>query len=112
MHDIPALRELLVIASVSLAVVIVFSRLRLPPTIGFIVTGILIGPGGFGLVHDEKFVGALAEIGIILKDGESLPSGDNGGTSASPKAESPAPKAAVSQPAPKSAVAPPPRERR
>jgi CPA2 family monovalent cation:H+ antiporter-2 len=66
MHDIPALRELLVIASVSLAIVIVFRRLRLPPTIGFIVTGILIGPNGFGLVHDENFVRTLAEIGIIL----------------------------------------------
>ena len=66
MHDIPALRELLVIASVSLAVVIVFRRLRLPPTIGFIVTGILIGPNALGLVQDPKFVATLAEIGVIL----------------------------------------------
>ena len=47
-HDLPVLRELLVLASASLAVVLVFQRLRLPPTIGFIVTGILIGPNALG----------------------------------------------------------------
>ncbi len=66
MHDIPVLRELLLIASASLAVVLVFQRLKLPPTIGFIVTGILIGPGGFGLVRDAVFVRTMAEIGVVL----------------------------------------------
>jgi CPA2 family monovalent cation:H+ antiporter-2 len=66
MHDIPVLRELLLIAGSSLAVVLLFQRLRLPPTIGFIVTGILIGPGGLGLVRDDAFVRTMAEIGVIL----------------------------------------------
>jgi len=66
MHDIPVLRDLLLIAGASLAVVLLFHRLRLPPTIGFIVTGILIGPGGFGLVRDETFVRTMAEIGVVL----------------------------------------------
>jgi CPA2 family monovalent cation:H+ antiporter-2 len=66
MHDIPVLRELLLIAGASLAVVLVFQRLRIPPTIGFIVTGILIGPGGFGLVRDAEFVRTMAEIGVVL----------------------------------------------
>jgi CPA2 family monovalent cation:H+ antiporter-2 len=65
-HDLPVLRELLVLASASLAVVLLFQRLRLPPTIGFIVTGILIGPNAFGLVRDPAFVGTLAEIGVVL----------------------------------------------
>jgi CPA2 family monovalent cation:H+ antiporter-2 len=66
MHDIPVLRELLLLAGVSLAIVLLFQRLRLPATIGFIVTGILIGPGGLGLVRDEVFVSTLAEIGVVL----------------------------------------------
>jgi CPA2 family monovalent cation:H+ antiporter-2 len=66
MHDIPVLRDLLLIAGASLAVVLVFQRLRLPPTIGFIVTGVLIGPGGLGLVRDAEFVRTMAEIGVVL----------------------------------------------
>jgi len=65
-HDIPVLRDLLLIAGASLAVVLVFQRLRLPPTIGFIVTGVLIGPGGFALVRDAEFVRTMAEIGVVL----------------------------------------------
>jgi CPA2 family monovalent cation:H+ antiporter-2 len=65
-HGLPVLSELLVIAGVSLAVVMVFRRLRLPATIGFIVTGVLIGPGGFGLVRDAELVQTLAEFGVVL----------------------------------------------
>ena len=53
-HGIPSLGELLTIAGVSLAVVMVFRRLRLPAAIGFIVSGVLIGPGGLGWIGDEK----------------------------------------------------------
>ncbi|HVP13982.1 MAG TPA: cation:proton antiporter, partial [Terriglobales bacterium] len=46
--------------------VLLFRRLRLPATVGFIVTGILIGPGGFGLVHDPALVRTLAEFGVVV----------------------------------------------
>ena len=65
-HDIPVLRELLLLAGASLAVVLLFRRLRLPATVGFIVTGILIGPGGFALVHDPELVRTLAEFGVVV----------------------------------------------
>ena len=65
-HGIPVLAELLVLAGVSLAVVMLFRRLRLPATIGFIVTGVLIGPGGLGLIHDADLVRTLAEFGVVL----------------------------------------------
>jgi CPA2 family monovalent cation:H+ antiporter-2 len=59
-------RELLVLAGVSLAIVLLFHRLRLPVVIGFIVTGVLIGPGGFGLIRDSALVNTMAEIGVVL----------------------------------------------
>src|SRR6185436_8496304 len=65
-HDIPILRELVVLAGVSLAVILVFQRLRVPAVIGFMVTGVLIGPGGFGFVHDTTLVATLAEFGVVL----------------------------------------------
>jgi CPA2 family monovalent cation:H+ antiporter-2 len=65
-HEIPVLRELILLAGASLAVVLLFRRLRLPATIGFIVTGILIGPGAFALVHDPAVVSTLAEFGVVV----------------------------------------------
>lgn len=65
-HGIPVLGELLMLAGVSLAVVMLFRRLKLPAAVGFIVSGVLIGPGGFGLIGDEQLVRTLAEFGVVL----------------------------------------------
>jgi CPA2 family monovalent cation:H+ antiporter-2 len=64
--EIPVLRELILLAGASLAVVLLFRRLRLPATVGFIVTGILVGPGGFALVRDPNLVRTLAEFGVVV----------------------------------------------
>ena len=60
------MRELILLASSSLAVLLLFRRLRLPATVGFIITGILIGPGSFGLVGDPEMVRTLAEFGVVI----------------------------------------------
>jgi CPA2 family monovalent cation:H+ antiporter-2 len=41
-------------------------RLRVPPVVGFLVVGVVIGPGGFALVRDMELIEAVAEIGVIL----------------------------------------------
>src|SRR5688572_11759565 len=64
--DLPVLRELALLAGCSLAVLLLFHRLRLPPVAGFLVTGVLIGPGGLGIVRDPATVRTLAEIGVVL----------------------------------------------
>lgn len=66
MQDIPLLRNLLVVIAVSLAVVYGLRRLRVPPVVGFLLAGILIGPGGLGLEQDRTTIESLAEIGVIL----------------------------------------------
>jgi CPA2 family monovalent cation:H+ antiporter-2 len=65
-HDLPVLRELALLAGCSLAILLLFHRLRLPPVAGFLVTGVLIGPGGLGLVRDPATVRTVAEIGVVL----------------------------------------------
>ena len=42
------------------------SRLKLPPLVGYLVAGILIGPATPGFVADLELSGQLAEIGVIL----------------------------------------------
>jgi CPA2 family monovalent cation:H+ antiporter-2 len=64
--DYDVLSELLVIFSVSIAVVFLFQKLRLPSIAGFLVAGALIGPYGLNLVSDLQQVQVLAEIGVVL----------------------------------------------
>lgn len=66
MHEIPLLPNLLVVIAVSLVVVYGLRRLRVPPVVGFLLAGIVIGPGGLGLERDRAVIESLAEIGVIL----------------------------------------------
>lgn len=63
---VPFLGELLLLAAVALGVVLVCRRVHLPPLVGFMVTGVALGPGGLGLVRDEELVHELAELGVVL----------------------------------------------
>ncbi|MEQ1628207.1 MAG: cation:proton antiporter, partial [Nitrospira sp.] len=66
MTDYSVLSNLLVIFTVSIAVVFVFHQFRLPSIAGFLVAGALIGPHGFNLISDSSTVQVLAEIGVVL----------------------------------------------
>jgi CPA2 family monovalent cation:H+ antiporter-2 len=60
------LQDLLLIFGLGVIVVVAFHRARLPPIVGFLVTGLLCGPFGFGLIDGVEHVEALAEVGVIL----------------------------------------------
>ena len=57
-----------VVIVLTLAIVVVFfcHVLRLPSLVGFLLTGIIAGPHGAGLVHAPGEVEMLAEIGVVL----------------------------------------------
>lgn len=50
----------------SAIVVYALQRIRLPSILGFLVTGILIGPHGLGLVSESEQIEFISEIGVIL----------------------------------------------
>jgi len=58
--------ELFVIFALSIAVVFLFQKLRLPVVVGFLVTGVIFGPHGVGLIRRSDDVESLAEIGVVL----------------------------------------------
>ncbi len=59
-------KDLLIILAFSIVVLLIGYRLRIPPVVGFILTGVLAGPHGLGLVGGIEEVEQLAELGIIL----------------------------------------------
>jgi len=60
------LRELVIVLAASVLIIFVSHKIRLPPVVGFLLTGILIGPGGFSLVKDTRTVDVLAEVGVVM----------------------------------------------
>ena len=67
MHlEIPLLRDIVLLLLTSLPIVFVCGRLRLPTIIGYMLTGVVIGPSGLGVIGDVEAVETLAEIGVVL----------------------------------------------
>ncbi|HEX7078308.1 MAG TPA: cation:proton antiporter [Candidatus Eisenbacteria bacterium] len=66
MGETPFLQDLVVTLTAALLVIVSSRRLKLPPAVGFMLTGILIGPGGFGLIGSPAHVQTLAEIGVAV----------------------------------------------
>ncbi|MCH8069070.1 MAG: cation:proton antiporter [Candidatus Marinimicrobia bacterium] len=64
--EIPLLNDILIIFGLAIAVLLICHRLRVPAVVGFLLTGIFVGPYGFELVKAVHEVEILAEIGIVL----------------------------------------------
>ena len=64
--EIPFLKELFIIFSLSIGVIYVCNRVKIPVLVGFLITGVLCGPYGLGLVSAVEQVETLSEIGIVL----------------------------------------------
>jgi CPA2 family monovalent cation:H+ antiporter-2 len=60
------LRDIVIILACSALVIYVLHRFRMPPIIGFIAAGIIIGPHGLGIIENPHVIESLAEIGVIL----------------------------------------------
>ena len=64
--EIPLLNDIVIIFGLSIAILFICHRLRVPAIVGFLLTGILAGPYGLGLVKAVHEVEILAEVGVVL----------------------------------------------
>ena len=64
--SLPLLGEVVALFVVSVLIAYLCYRIRLVPIAGFLIAGVLIGPGALGLVSDTALIYDLAEIGVIL----------------------------------------------
>ncbi|NJD57426.1 MAG: hypothetical protein FIA94_13625 [Nitrospirae bacterium] len=60
------LKSLVVIFGASAFVVFILQRLKVPSIVGFLISGVIIGPHGIGLIRDTHAVEVMAEVGVIL----------------------------------------------
>jgi len=65
MH-LPLLQDILILLGFSVVIVFALQKFKLPSIIGFLLTGIIIGPYGLSLIKAVEQVEILSEIGVIL----------------------------------------------
>jgi CPA2 family monovalent cation:H+ antiporter-2 len=64
--EIPLLKDIVIIFGLSIVVLFICHRFRVPTIVGFLLTGILAGPHGLGLVKAIHEVKILVEVGVVL----------------------------------------------
>ena len=64
--EVPFLSEIVIIFLLSIGVTLVCNRLRLPATVGFLITGVLCGPSLLGIVSDREAIDQVAEVGVAM----------------------------------------------
>jgi CPA2 family monovalent cation:H+ antiporter-2 len=64
--EMPILLDVVTIFGLSIGVLLLCSILRIPTIVGFLVTGVMCGPTGFGAIDQPEDVKMLAELGVVL----------------------------------------------
>ncbi|MCG3160808.1 MAG: Glutathione-regulated potassium-efflux system protein KefB [Acidobacteria bacterium] len=65
-HDLPLFTDLLILLLASIPIAFICHRLRLPVIVGFMITGVMIGPSALGFIKDAHAIESMAEIGVAL----------------------------------------------
>ena len=66
MNGLNFFHQLIIILGFSIPVIYIFNKIKLPSIIGFLITGIIIGPFGLKLIDDMAGIQLMAEIGVAF----------------------------------------------
>ncbi len=64
--EIPLFKDIIILFGLSMAVLFICHKVRIPAIVGFLLTGLIAGPHGLGLITADKEVKVLAEIGVVM----------------------------------------------
>ncbi|WP_316369157.1 monovalent cation:proton antiporter-2 (CPA2) family protein [Candidatus Thiodiazotropha sp. CDECU1] len=64
--NIHTLQIILILLGVAVITVTLFKRLHLPPILGYLIVGILVGPFGSGVIASNEETQFLAEFGVVF----------------------------------------------
>jgi monovalent cation:H+ antiporter-2, CPA2 family len=64
--NIHTLQIILILLGASVLIVTLFRRLHLPPILGYLIVGVLLGPFGGGLIASNEETRFIAEFGIVF----------------------------------------------
>ncbi len=61
-----ALELTLILLGAGVLGVVAFRMMHLPPMLGYLLVGVVVGPYGFGIVHENETTNRLAEFGVVF----------------------------------------------
>ena len=64
--DLTLLKDIVIILALSTGVNLIFTKLKLPTILGYLLTGIIAGPHLLGFIESQDNIEMMAEIGVIL----------------------------------------------
>ena len=64
--ELHLLDDIVIIFAVSIGVNLLFNKMKLPTVVGYLLTGMLIGPHLLSLVTEKHEIEILAEIGVAM----------------------------------------------
>jgi monovalent cation:H+ antiporter-2, CPA2 family len=64
--DISIIQDIVIILGLSVLIILLFIKLKIPAILGFLITGILAGPSGLSLINATHEVELMSEIGVIF----------------------------------------------
>ncbi len=64
--EIPILQDIVIILGLSILIILLFQKIKVPSILGFLLAGIIAGPHAFNLISSSHEVELLSEIGIIF----------------------------------------------
>jgi len=65
-HLDPVILTITIVLFFSMVMAYAAMRVRLPMVVAYIVTGVLIGPSGLGIIEDHDLLTRIGEIGVIM----------------------------------------------
>ena len=66
MEHLPFLEHIAIILGAAVLILALSRPIRLPGVIGFLLTGLIIGPHGLGLIPDRHEIQVFAELGVVM----------------------------------------------
>ncbi len=66
MDNLLIIQDIVIILFFSIATIFLFNKVKVPSIVGFLITGMIIGPYGLKLIKSVDEIEVMAEIGVIL----------------------------------------------
>lgn len=66
MHSTGSLTIIALVGFVALISGYLFTRIRQPAVVGYVIAGLILGPSGFSLIENREMVSFMAELGVLL----------------------------------------------
>jgi CPA2 family monovalent cation:H+ antiporter-2 len=66
MHEISYLKDLIILLSTSILMIVFFKQLKLSPVLGYLFAGAALGPSGFAYIESSEITDSIAELGIVF----------------------------------------------